>query len=317
MSNANFPTDIISSTLHKYEKKIRSNILDQDVVLKILKEKALDEVSGGRKLAYPQITQENSTFQSYSGADELVLAEQEGLTHAEYDWAQYAGSIVLPGIDEFKNSDSSSRILPLLETKIQQLEETATSHLGEKVFTAQAGTEINGLPDLISTSNNTVGGINSSTHSYWRNNKDASVSNFGTTMNGVGMAGMNSMMKDCMKTNKSPDVIITTQTIHEYIENVLVQNQRFLGNEASWGFEAMPFKGAKIFFDDNATAEAIYFLNTEDLRLVVGKGKNFKLDQKPSPANQDIKVWTYLVYLQLVAKRRRTQGIMSGISSQS
>ena len=110
MSNPNFSTDLISSTLHKYEKKIRSNILDRDVVLKLFKEKAMDEVAGGRKLAYPQIYLENETFQSYEGSDEISLAEQQGLTHAEYDWAQYAGSIVLSGIDEFKNSDSASRI---------------------------------------------------------------------------------------------------------------------------------------------------------------------------------------------------------------
>ena len=317
MPNPNFPTDLISSTLHKYEKKIRSNILDKDVVLKILKEKALDEINGGRALAYPQIYQTNSTFQSYAGSDEISLAEQEGLTQAEFPWAQYAGSVVLTGIDEFKNAASETQILPLLQARIQQLEETATQSLGQAIFSAQSGTAMQGLPDLISTSNNTVGGINSSTYSYWRNQKDSSVSNFGLTMQGVGINAMNAMMKNCTKGSKAPDVLLTTSTIHGYIENVLANNQRFLKDEASWGFSSIPFKGAQIFYDNNCEAGKIYFINTDDLRLVLGKGKNFKLMSAESPANQDIKVWKYLIYLQLVAKNRRTQGVMSGISSQS
>src|SRR5690606_7493856 len=152
------------------------------------------------------------------------------------------------------------------EAKIQQLEETATAQLGSHIFSAQSGTNMNGLPDLISTTNNSVGGINSSTYEYWRNQKDANITNFGTSMNGVGMVAMNKMMKDTMKTNKSPDCLITTKTIHGYIENVQVQNQRFLSSEASWGFDAMPFKGAKIFFDDNCDDGKIYFINTNDLR---------------------------------------------------
>jgi hypothetical protein len=275
--------------------------------LKVFKEKALDEVDGGRSLAYPQIDRKNETFKSYRGSDEIAIAQSEGLTHAEYDWSQYAGSLVLEGIEEFKNSSAKERIVSLLESKILQLEESAVDKLTDDIFAATTtGTNMNSLRQLIATSNNTVGGINSSTFDYWRNVQSSSVTTFGTSTNAAGLTEMNRVMKLCTKAVDSPDVIMTTLTIHGWIETALAASQRFLTDTASYGFSAMPFKGAKIYFDGKAPDNEIRFINTKDLRLAVGKGRNFKLSEKVAPANQDIKVWTYLVYLQLVAKSRRT-----------
>jgi hypothetical protein len=323
MSNTNFSTDIISSTLHHYGKKLWSNILDKDVLLRVFKEKAMDVVPGGRKLAYPQIYLSNQTFESYAGADEIDLSIQQALTHAEYSWAQYAGSVVITGIDLFKNSGSKEQILNLLDAKVQQLEETAVATLSNHIANAASGQNMLGLKDLFyCTTASTVGGIAGGTYSYWRNANAIFTTtynasgNFGTSVAGDGMSVMNKMMKDAAPDGESPDLILTTPIIHGFIENVLVSNQRFLGDEADWGFSSIPFKGAKIFFDGNIATSNIFFINSNATRLVIGKGANFRPQKVADPANQDVKVWLYTIYLQLVTKNRRKNARVGNIGVQ-
>lgn len=321
-ANSNFSNDLISSTLRHYESQLRSSILDNDNVLAMFKQKALDEVPGGRKLAYPQIQQQNDTFKSYAGSETIDVSEQQGFTNAEYAWAQYAGTVTLTGIDEFKNSEAESQIFPLLQARIQQLEETATATLSSKILSSQSGSDMLGLPDLISETNNTVGGIDSSNNSFWRPERTDLSGTFGTTMTGSGMTEMAKLMKTAQKTNQSPDLIVCIPDVHNWIETAMVDSERFHNTEqASWGFQSIPFKGAQIIHDANVPTDdggddQIYFINTNDLRLVIGKGRNFSVTPKVEPTNQDIKVWMYRVYLQLVCKRRYTQALLHGITGQ-
>lgn len=324
MSNTNFSSDIISSTLHHYESKVWGNILDRDVLLRIFKEKAMEKVGGGRTLAYAQNINSNQTFKSYAGADELDLSVQRALTQAEYSWAQYGGSVVLTGIDEFKNSDSKARVVNLLDARIKQLEESVAVKLSNDIAGSASGTDMLGLEDLFfCTTADTVGGIAGGTYSYWRNvgtifttTYNAS-GNFGTSMAGDGMKAMNRMMKDAAPAGKSPDLILTTPMIAGFIESVLVSAQRFNNTDsADWGFASMPFKGAKVFFDNNISTTNMFFINSDACKLVVGKGGSFNARKVSEPANQDVKVWLYTIYLQLVAKSRRLHGRIANIGVQ-
>lgn len=321
-ANVNFPTDLISSTLRRYEPKLRSSILDKDILLRLLKERAMDHVAGGRALAYPQIESSNSTFKSYQGAETLDLSIQEGFTNAEYQFAQYAGAVVITGIDQFKNSLSESQIFDLVKAKVKQLEDSVSAKLSLNAATSNSANskDILGLSDLIDAgTNDTVGGINSSTQAFWRNqHQTIPANNFGVTMAGNGMTAMNSSMKNATKESRMPDLIVTTPSIHGMIENVLVSSQRFQSSEsASWGFDRLPFKGADVIFEGNIATGNIYLINTDDLRLVMGQGANFRVEETPPPANQDIRVWRYIAYMALVAKARRTQARISGITTQS
>lgn len=324
MPHASYSTDIISSTLSKYGKKVWGNILDRDILLRVFKEKAMDSVAGGSKLAFPQLYQASQSFKSYSGADELDLSIQQALTHAEYSWAQYGGSVVITGIDFFKNSSSKERIVSLLDARVKQLEQSVAATLSSHMAGTASGQNMLGLNDLFHcTSNSTVGGISGSDYAYWRNAKSVfttdynASANFGTSVAGDGMSAMNKMMKDAAPEGKSPDIILTTPVMAGMIENVLVSNQRFVNSdEGDWGFASMPFKGAKIFYDANITSGNIYFINSEACRLQVGKGASFKARKVAEPSNQDVKVWLYTVYLQLVAKSRRLNARIANITVQ-
>jgi len=86
----------------------------------------------------------------------------------------------------------------LLEYKTKQLVDSVSYKMTTKLLAAQSGIEILGLPDLIASSNNTVGGINSSTYSWWRSN-NYTTATFGTSVVGNGILWMNSLMTSCHK----------------------------------------------------------------------------------------------------------------------
>lgn len=314
--NSNFASDFIASTLKYFEKSLRSHILQQSVALSVLKERAMDEVDGGEELAYPQLYDDNDSFKSYSQDGDLDLSMQTGLTIAQYPWRQYAGSVVISGMDLFRNGMSKAKIVNLLEAKTKQLSESVTYKLITDLFSAQSGTNIQGLPDLVASSSNTVGGIDSSTYTWWANN-NVTTATFGTTVNGNGFQHMQNMMKDCSENGKTPDIIMTTARIHSAIELALMNNRYFVRGDSKdkWGFDSIPFKGADIYWDDQCVSGSLFFINSDDLRLVFGKGANFSLQNKVEPANKDIKVWLYLTYLQLVAKKRRSHGLIYGMTS--
>jgi len=313
--NSNFANDLIAATLRRYDKMLQSTILDQTNALAAMKQRSV-EVRGGRELAFPVIYDDNDTFKAYERDDDIDLSEQDGLSHSTYEWRQYAGSIVIPNIDLFKNGSDKEKIVDLLDYKVQQLKESIAYKLTTDLFAAQSGKKILGLPDLIASSNNTVGGINSSTHSWWRNQK-ATTATFGTTINGNGFVYMNNIMRAASPMGKAPDLILTSSFLYGAIEQALMAARSLDGNRPNpdWGFDHIPFKGSSIVFDGQCSTGHLYFVNTDKIKLILGEGAKFALDEKVAPANKDISVWVYKTYLAHVAKERRSSAQLYGITS--
>jgi hypothetical protein len=112
----------------------------------------------------------NDTVATYSGYDAIDLTPQEGISAAEYDWKQMAASIAISGIEEAKNRGTEA-IIKLLNAKIMQAEMSLKTTLNEQLFgtpsVAPAAKDFNGLGNIIGTQNNTVGGIDSTTNTWW------------------------------------------------------------------------------------------------------------------------------------------------------
>jgi hypothetical protein len=130
-------------------------------------------LNGGTKIVEPLIYGQNSTVGSYSGYETLSLTPQEGISAAEFEWKQYAASIAISGIEEAKNN-GEQEIINLLEAKIMQAEESMRESFNQMFFadgTGNSSKDWNGLGNLVE-SGNTVGGIDSSTYSWWKSYKE-------------------------------------------------------------------------------------------------------------------------------------------------
>lgn len=312
--NSSYATDFIATTLNNFESEMRSEILQQTVLLNLAKEHFMEEKDGGAQISIPIIYDDNDTFKAYEQDDDLDLSMMTGATIADFPWRQYAGSIVVSGIDLFRNGRTKSQIVDLLQYKVKQLVDSVSYKLTTDMLSIQSGKKMNGLPDLIASSNNTVGGIDSSTYSWWRANSYTTAT-FGTTAVGNGILTMLNMVHSCTRLGKTPDLILTTPTLFAAFENSLVYNQRFVKNDNKWGFDMLQFKGAPLFWDDQVSTGEMYFIRTEHIKLVVGKGADFVLERPVPPANKDISIWRYILYCNMIAKARRTSGKIYGLTA--
>ena len=200
--------------------------------------------------------------------DTASLIKTDVLTAASYDVAQMNVPVTWTKGDDAKNPSENQKIALVRAL----LENGITSHddlLEQRIFTSSTagGTEINGLNDLVnSAGTGTVGGINSTTETWWRNQ-------FDTYTDGSDIeAAMTEMFDNCAKgsgeTNQ-PTVLISGSAAHSLFESQLQTVQHFVNtDEADAGFKVLSFKGAKYIFS-NRGGTTIYFLNPKNYQMIV------------------------------------------------
>jgi len=159
---------LLSTTLQNYQPTLVDNIFKDLVLLNHLNERGRVRVEeGGTQIVEPLMYAVNDTVATYSGYDAIDLTPQEGISAAEYDWKQMAASIAISGIEEAKNRGTEA-IIKLLNAKIMQAEMSLKTTLNEQLYgSASAGTDFNGLGNIVATQNNTVGGIDASSNTWW------------------------------------------------------------------------------------------------------------------------------------------------------
>lgn len=313
-ANASFDA-LVSTTLKNYRRQLADNITGHQALFYLLKTKGFwEEKDGGETIVEPLLHGENSTVSSYSGYDILDTTPQTGISAAEFNWKQIAGSVSISGKEEFQNMGSKTKIISLLESKVRQLEISMQLTVNSQLFgdgTGNGGKDITGLNAAVENGSAwaTYGGIDSNTYTFWRN---AWVDEAGA----LDLASMRSVFNSASRGNSKPELIITTQTVYEAYESAcLAANDitRVNTKLADAGFQNLEFKGVPMVFDEDAPSGAMLFLNPSFMKFVVGKGKYFVNTPFQKPENQDAKVSQVLLYCNLVLNNRARQGRLDGI----
>jgi len=305
VSNPNFDA-LLSTTLANYRDQLTDNVFTARPLTYFLQDKGrIRMLNGGTKIVEPLIYGTNSTVASYSGYDSLSLTPQAGITAAEYDWKQYASTIAISGIEEAKNN-GEQEIINLLEAKIMQAEESMREGFNQMFFadgTGNSGKDWNGLGNIVEASG-TVGGINRATagNEYWRSYEE-------NTAGALSLAQMATAYNTVSVGNDHPDMILTTQTLFEKYEALLVPNLRFTDTKtADAGFQNLLYKAAPVTYDVHCTAGVIYFLNSKYLTLVGHSDKWFAQTSFVQPENVDARYALILCYGNLTCRNAKKQG---------
>lgn len=302
--NPNFDA-LLSTTLQNYRPTLVDNIFTARVLLEHMNSRGrvvMEE--GGSQIIEPLVYAQNNTVGSYSGYDAIDLTPQEGISAAEYDWKQIAASIAISGIEEAKNRGTEA-IIKLLNAKIMQAEESIKENLNDQLFsdgTGNGGKDFNGLANIVDASG-TVGGIDSSTNTWWRSYEE----NTATQLTAAQMA---TAYNTASRGNDHPDIIVTTQTLFERYENLLTPNVRYQDtNKANLGFQNLMFKQTPVVFDVSAPTGNMFFLNTKYLKLTGMNGHWFETSdfQKGTVAGVDARYALILAFGQLTCSNRARQ----------
>jgi hypothetical protein len=302
-ANSNFD-NLLTTTLANYRKTLTDNVFTARPLTYTLMEKGrIRMLNGGTKIVEPLIYGLNDTVGSYSGYDSIALTPQTGISAAEFEWRQYAGSISISGIEEAKNN-GDQEIINLLEAKIMQAEESMREGFNTMFFgdgTGNSSKNWNGLGNLVE-SGNTVGGIDSNTYTWWKSYEE-------NTATALTLAQMSTAYNSVSVGNDHPDTLLTTQTLFEKYEALLQPNLRYTDTKtADAGFQNLLFKAAPVMYDTGCTAGVFYFLNSKYITLVGHSDKWFSQTAFVSPEDTDARYALIMCYGNLTVRNRAKQG---------
>ncbi len=325
--NATFTT-FLTSTLRNYRSKLVENLMGHNALYWQLKKRGfVTEESGSRSIVQPLMYGQNSTVSSYAGWDLLDVTPQEGITAAEYAWKLIAGTVTISGEEEFKNSGSKTRIFNLLEAKIRQLELSMQLQMNIQLFSdgsGNGGKDITGLLAAVEDGGSwsTYGGIDGSVtaNAWWRNayiDFNTSYTSWSTAAGKSvkGLAAMRNMYNTISLGNSKPTLIVTNQNWFEQYEGDIEGDKlRLTSTElADAGFQNLTFKSCPMIFDEDLQANTMLFLNSDFMKFVIGKGRNFVNTPFVKPQNQDAKVSQVLFAGQLTLSKRDQHGRINEI----
>ncbi len=310
-------TELVTSTLRNHPSEIADNVSQNNALWRYLKRKGkIDLEDGGYEIVRNLDYANNSTYQRYSGYDTLNIGQTQVLTAAKYDWMQAAVNVTASG-RELRMNSGDNAIFNLSKAKLKNAVRTAANYMSIDVYSDGALTnQMGGLAYIIQANGQgTVGGINSTTYSFWRNQfLEATGSNAVTKSNIKGF--MNTLYLNLVRGADKTDLIVSSHDSFAMYWESLQDQQRYVNDKdtATAGFRALKYVDADVIFDSNSnfstTAEKMYFLNTDYLGLVVHRDANWsQMDDKVS-VNQDAVVIPMLWMGNLVCSNRSLQGLL-------
>lgn len=309
-------TEMVTTTLRNHPTEISDNVSKHNALYNRLSRRGkLRTESGGYEIVEPLDYQENATYQRFSGYDTLNVAASDVVSAAKYDWVQAAINVTASG-RELRMNSGPERLINLAEARMKNAMRTAANNMSVDLYSSGAlSNQMGGLAHIIQTNGQgTVGGINSATYTFWRNQfKEAAGT--GTWSKSTIKGEMNALYLACVRGGDKPDLIVSSHDFFAAYWESLQDLQRYASaDDATAGFRALKYVDADVIFDSNTnfstTAERMYFLNTDYLSLVVHRDANWTAADERVSINQDAVVIPVLWQGQLCCSNRSLQGIL-------
>jgi len=307
-------TEIVTTTLAGYSKTMADNVTNNNALLRHIDSKGNKSPATGRTIVQELEYATNSTTKWYSGYEVLDTSTSNVFTAAEFNYKQLAGNVVISGLEQVENS-GPEQIFNLLKSRIRNLEKSLKNTMATALYADGTGTdskEIGGLQLVVpGTVGNTVGGINSGTYTFWKNQvydfSTETVTASATTI----QTAMNTLWLACIRGADRPDVIVGDTNYFGFYWSSLQTNQRFTSDEsASAGFMNLMFMDAPVYYDDQCPANKIYMLNTDYLFLRYAEGREFVPLGEKASVNQDALVMPVAWAGNMTVSNRARQGVI-------
>jgi hypothetical protein len=315
-------TELVTTTLRRRSKTLSDNISQHNALLSRLRSKGNSSlVPGGRTIVEELEYAENATFQYYSGYEILDASPSDVFSAAEFDWKQAAVNVTASGLETRIQNAGPEQIINLLESRIKNAEKTMANQISVGVYsdgTGSNGKQLGGLQLIVADAGTgTVGGINSSTFSFWANQTSGNVANIDTSAVALDTE-MKNMWLECIRGTDGTDLIVSDQTLYKVFWDNLTDRQRIMdASEGVQGFQSLKFVTADVVMDGGPTlfnsgipATHMYFLNTDYLKFRIHSNTNFVPFERREPVNQDAMVVPILFAGNLTCSNRSLQGLV-------
>jgi hypothetical protein len=313
-------TELVSTTLRNHKREFADNFTNSNALLMTLNKRGNKRVlSGGTEITCPLKYAENGTVQRFSGYDVLNINPSDVLTAATYPWRNMAVHVTASGTELRQNSGAEA-LINLAKTRVEVAFDTLNNTVSDDIYSDGTATnQINGLQALVADAGTgTVGGINSTTWTFWRNLVQSAAAPLG---GGAGVTPSSTTIEQLMlglyirltRGREQPDFIVSDYSYYTFFEQSQTAIKRYTSDtSATAGFVSLKYKNADVFYDGDSgiPSNHMYFLNTKYLNLVVHKDADMTQVEDKQPVNQDAVVMPILLMFNLECSNRSRQGVL-------
>lgn len=326
-------TEIITTTLRNRRGVLVDNITNNNPVLRELKASGnIEEEDGGRTLVEEHFFDENNTVMHYSGAQPLNLSQNKTMTAFEQDWKQFAGAVVIHGLEKRQNSGMLGKI-KLLKNRLRGLEFSMENFYNADLIsdgTGDGGTQIQGIKYWFSTTptSGTVGGINraGSDAAYARNFKfDTANDSSGGAPGGVATTAAliriyyDYMLRELTRGDDTAKVILAGSSHYGFLQTALQPIQIAERSDSiDGGYRKMRYQGVRVVNcggvnfggQTQIQTDRSYFINTNFFKVRVHKDANMDTLPMTQSINQDAEAQIVIFMGNATCPAPRLSGVM-------
>lgn len=313
-------SELVSTTFRKHSKEVIDAVSKNNALFKRMGEKKqVRTEDGGLSIVIPLDYASNNTYQRYSGFDVLNVAQSDVITAAEYQWRQIALNVVASG-QELRINKGDAQIIKLVKARVKNAMRTFKNNFSADMYgDGTLPNQINGLQALVSDAGTgTVGGIDSSTWTFWRNKVQSAAAPLqGGAAIVPGPTTMESLMLplwlELVRGDDKPDLIVADNNYFSFYEQSQTSFKRYTGSDsASGGFVELKYKNADVIFDGGSgiPVNRMYFLNTDYIEVVAHTDANLTVMEDAKPYNQDASVTPILWMGNMTCSNRMLQGLV-------
>ena len=277
--------------------------------------------SGGDFITAPVEYALNGSVASYSDLDTISTTRYDVFDRYEAQWKEYAGTYVMSDLESDRNM-GEGQVFDLRAAKLENLKNSIRGQFNADFFglgTANSSKVFTGLQTLVavSPSSGTVQGVDRASYTWARNQQTSGAQttsafdNLRAAMRSIYNLSSNGISAD------HPTFGVTTRTVFEGFEGLLLANERFTDKSSGdGGFknETLKFKGMELSYDFDCLSGAMYFLNEKFLKLVYKTGSWMKAQEAIRPANQTADVIVIRTMANLFTTNPRRLGVVSSIT---
>ena len=314
-------TELVSTTYRNHKKEVADNVSNHNALFRRLTQKGkIRREDGGLSIVEGLEYAENSTYTRYSGYDPLNVSASDVISAAEFPWRQVSVNIAASGL-EIRSNQGENRIVNLVKTKIKNGQKSMANGLAQDFYSAGSlSNQVNGLQALVADAGTgTVGGINSTTFSFWQN----VVQSAAAPLQGGGAITPSSLTIESLmlplylrlsRGADVPDLIVASEDYFTFYEQSQTSLKRYAPDDSGQGgMVAMKYKTADVFHDTSASgipAAHMYFLNTDYLSVVVHQDADMEIMPELRAINQDAVVVPVIWQGNLTVSNRKLQGLV-------
>jgi len=256
---------------------------------------------GGPSITNPIIVGLNPNVTSMQYYDTVPIDQTNEFTTVSYSMARVVGSLIISDQEEDENQ-GRAQIFKIIKGKIMALDESISRQFASYHTSVGAGTDPNGLGNLIPADPTTgsVGGISLAAEPQWRS---SSYDFAGTlTPENIEEAFDDILELDLNRGDTSaddaaeskPSVIFAGRNIYR-MHKAAARDKQTIALDASGtgkklvnlGIVGTTHNGTPLLFDEKLGANVAYFINDKFLTLHILRGVNMRIKQLVAPWSMD------------------------------